>query len=481
MYLLYSFLPTAIIPAAVVFFIALYRYRNRAKGYTLVTNNFVEEDTIKLTRDVIEQTDRITLEGSIGPVAVKTASKETASTKSESESCNETSSGKISTSTKCADDFIQFSQNLSTVDSNVPTSSSSYDRVVSFHDPISLSSYDSVHSFHDPISSTYGCDISTQYDPIISAAVRTPSQHAQALYSRTLTPSSSRMSFASSHLGNSFSQSGSVYAVGEVIKSGSFNLKIVDIIGQGGQAVLYRVQDGRSIYAAKVSHFGSTPKDLQYEYDLMSELSHPHIVSVFQEIPRGFLLECLFEDLLSLIGRVESLPPHDRDNIALGIVQAASYLHHSGIAHLDIKPDNVLMTACGIPKLADFGLAMRFRNENGDICYLMDFHGSFEYVPPEMFLLTAPIDMMKSDSWSLGVTFFAMMSGHLPFSCSTEEELLSNQLNGNFWLSGILKLRIKNNRQYSRFMDMIRALCNIDPKARFSASEAISFYWPQNR
>ena len=288
------------------------------------------------------------------------------------------------------------------------------------------------------------------------------------------------MSFASSLVDNPFAQSGSVYAVGEVIKSGSFNLKIIDIIGQGGQAILYRVQIGRSIYAAKISHSGSTPKDLQYEYDLMSELSHPHIVSVFQEIPRGFLLECLFEDLLSLIGRVESLPPNDRDNIALGIVQAASYLHYSGIAHLDIKPDNVLMTACGIPKLADFGLAMRFRNENGYICYLTAFHGSFEYVPPEMFLLTAPIDMMKSDSWSLGVTFFAMLSGHLPFSCSTEMELLSNQLNGNYWLTDTLKLRIKNDPQYSRFMDMIRALCNINPKARLSASEALSFYWRQN-
>ena len=475
------FLPTAIIPAAVVFFTALHRYRcrNKPKINAEVANCNIVQDAIKHTGDVIGQSDQATIQDIIDPDGV-TPAPELTTSKSDSEVCPETTLGKINTSTCTTDDFIQFSPKISTADFNIPTSSSSYERVVSFRAPIS-SSYGRVPAIRDPISSTYGCDFSPQYTSFSASLDPVTSQYGLAAYSHTPTPlSSSRVCGASSTCAKSFSPSGGVYAVGDFIRSGSFNFKITDILGQGGQATIYQVQDGSSIYAAKVSHLDSTPEEFQNEFDIMSELSHPNIVSVFQEIPRGFLLECLTKDLFSVIERVGSLPSCDRDNISLGIVQAVSYLHSSGIAHLDIKPDNILMTASGIPKLADFGLAMRFINENGSILYLGGFHGSFEYAPPEMFLLTSPIDMLKSDSWSMGVTFFVMLSGHLPFAYSSEEELLFNQLNGNYYLESSLELRIKNDPVYFRFMNMVRDLCNIDPRARFSASKVLSIYWSQD-
>ena len=465
------FLPTAIIPAAVVFFIALYRCRNRTKIYTNVDNHISGQDAISHIRDVIGQKDKTTIQEISGPDRASPASKSTTSSKSDSEFCHETTIGRINISTDSTG-FIQFSPTLSTAAFNLPTASSSHDR-----DPVSSFSYGRVPSFRDPISSTYGFDLFYHYT--IGSSVDPP-QYNCTIYSHTITPSYSRICFGSSVDPKSFSPSGHAYAVGDFIRSGYFNWKILDILGQGGQATIYQVQHGNSLCAAKVSNLDSPSEDLKYEFDIMSALFHPNIASVFQEIPRGFLLEYLIEDLFSLTERVGPPPPYARDHISLGIAQAVSYLHSLGIAHLDIKPHNVLMTACGNPKLADFGLAMRFRNEDGSVLYLGDFHGSFEFAPPEMFLLTSPIDMLKSDCWSMGVTFFFMLSGHLPFEFSSQEELLSNQLNGNYSLNGILKLRIKNDPVYSRFMDMVKALCNVDPKARFSTSEALSFYWSQD-
>ena len=262
----------------------------------------------------------------------------------------------------------------------------------------------------------------------------------------------------------------------EVSITGSMLIKILDIIGQGGQATLYRLHDGHSIFAAKIALAASNLKELRHEFAILSPLSHPNIVSVYKEVPRGFILECLAQDLFSVIERYDSLPPTDRDNIALGIAEAVSHLHSCGIAHLDIKPDNILMTESGCSKLADFGLALRVSNQDGSIRYLYELHGSFEYIPPEMLQKTSPVEMLKSDSWSLGVTFFAMMTGNLPFVFDPQDQLLISQLNGNYSLTDDMATRVNTDPAYEYFMDMIESLCNVDPKARWSPSDALWYY-----
>ena len=375
------------------------------------------------------------------------------------------------------------SMNVSVLSSSFvsdPVLSPSYGRVISLRNPISASCCEvpsrfskssaraRVTSFNGPKSSSGGSA------PTSSVCV------ADHHSSRPSSPCAGILSLVEATgpaIGSSsFGQS---YTEGDFIRYGSMNLEVLDILGRGGQAVLYMVHDGISVYAAKLSHSASTTKDLQNEYEILSRLSHPNIVSVFQEIPRGFLLDCLFEDLFSLIERSDPLPPDDRDFISLGIVQAVSYLHSSGFAHLDIKPDNILLTASGFPKLADFGLALRVLSDNGSIRYLYGFYGSFQYAPPEMFRVTSPIDMFRSDSWSMGVTFFAMLCGNLPFACSSEEELLHNQLNGHYCFPPSLEDNIHNDPAYFHFMNMIRGLCYIDPSRRLSPAEALSFYWSQ--
>ena len=268
-----------------------------------------------------------------------------------------------------------------------------------------------------------------------------------------------------------------IYDVGEFIRTGSMNLEVIDAVGQGAQATLYMVQHEQSVFAAKISVTSSTLRELRHEFGILSTISHPNIVSVYDEIPRGFLMECMAGDLLSAIERYGSISSDHWDNIGLGIAKAVSYLHSVGVSHLDIKPDNILISESSCPKLGDFGLAQRFLNADGSIRYLDEFRGSLEYAPPEMILLESPINMAKSDSWSLGATYFSMMSGNLPFVCNSKEQLLSNQLNGNYYMRSLLKIRIRNDPVYKGFMEMIKCLCNVQPETRWSVTQALKLYW----
>ena len=358
--------------------------------------------------------------------------------------------------------------------------------LISSYRPVPNSSYHQPIFFHDPVvhsnvsaccdeSSVKGQVISSpnrSLSPVVSSSLGVYDDSVPGLLDQNLSASDHIDSgaTASALLDHSFDHD-------EVLITGSMDIKILDIIGQGGQATLYRLHDGQSISAAKIALAASNLKELRHEFDILSQLSHPNIVSVYKEVPRGFLLECLAQDLFSVIERYGSLPPTDRDNIALGIAEAVSHLHSCGIAHLDIKPDNILMTESGCPKLADFGLALRHSNQDGSIRYLYELHGSFEYIPPEMLQMTSPVEMLKSDSWSLGVTFFTMMAGTLPFVCDPQDQLLINQLNGNYSFTDDMATRVNTDPAYEYFMDMIESLCNIDPKARWSPSDALWYYW----
>ena len=271
---------------------------------------------------------------------------------------------------------------------------------------------------------------------------------------------------------------GRVYTSGDFISAGYFNLKVLDVLGEGGQAIVYRVRHGPSVFAAKLSHFNSTAGVFRQEFSIMSRLSHPNIVNVFYAIPRGFLLEYLPEDLLAYIDRAGPIGPRIRDSMSLGIIQAVCYIHALGIVHLDIKPDNILLTYSGTPKLTDFGLAMYYRRYDGSIRYLDTFCASLGYAPPELLRLTSPVDMCKVESWSLGVTFFIMMTCCFPFDGKTKEEIVTNQLSGNYYIPSHFVTKISRDPAYSSYMNLVRRLCIIDPRARFSPSEALAFYWP---
>ena len=107
-------------------------------------------------------------------------------------------------------------------------------------------------------------------------------------------------------------------------------------------------------------------------------------------------------------------------NIMYQIVSGIKYLHQYGIAHRDLKPDNIMITQqndFGIIKIMDFGLSKILSPKEK----MVDGYGSLSYVAPEVLLRT-PYNK-EVDIWSMGVILFYMLSGHLPFRGSKEEDV----------------------------------------------------------
>lgn len=145
-------------------------------------------------------------------------------------------------------------------------------------------------------------------------------------------------------------------------------------------------------------------------------LNHPNIITVHRigESQGYHFLETEFiagQSLGQLLRDSGPLSPERATGIAIRIAEGLAAAHACGILHRDLKPDNVLMTHHGIPKVADFGLANRVQLHAGEA--VSDLVGTPAYMAPELFqgIPAAPV----SDVYSLGVTYYQMLTGHLPF------------------------------------------------------------------
>ena len=106
--------------------------------------------------------------------------------------------------------------------------------------------------------------------------------------------------------------------------------------------------------------------------------------------------------------------------LAAGIAEGLSAAHREGIIHRDVKPDNIMLTRQGIPKVSDFGLAKRVLNSAGQpiadgLC------GTPNYMAPELF--QGEPATPSSDVFALGTCLFLMLSGRLPFRAKSVAQL----------------------------------------------------------
>lgn len=96
------------------------------------------------------------------------------------------------------------------------------------------------------------------------------------------------------------------------------------------------------------------------------------------------------------------------------ICMALEYLHTIGIAHMDIKPENLLVDADNRVKIADFGVSMLLESERRSGKKIQKFQGTPAFTAPET-TIGKPFDPWPLDIWALGVTFFILGHGKLPF------------------------------------------------------------------
>lgn len=209
-------------------------------------------------------------------------------------------------------------------------------------------------------------------------------------------------------------------------------LRVIEIIGRGGQATIYRSDHllmNRQC-AVKVP-FDEVMRDPDQsarflrEAKLASAVQHPNIVSVFDfgtddkgttfmamELVDGEPLDELLED------RGGTLPVEEVMIYARGIAAGLTAIHAMGLVHRDLKPGNVLLhhTADGrvIPKINDFGFAIGPETIGGARLTMEGIVvGTVKYLSPEQGQ-AQPVDH-RADIFSFGMTLYRLLTGQVPF------------------------------------------------------------------
>ena len=169
--------------------------------------------------------------------------------------------------------------------------------------------------------------------------------------------------------------------------------------------------------------YESLKRELYYESMLLNDLNHPNIIKILYPaskgqltLPNGMYIEADFSGFeLSLGGDLISYAKQKvltEDEIRFYFVQifdALEYLHSKGIAHCDLKSDNIVLdSTLTIAKLLDFSYSTTFEIDSSGI-----IRGTEGYIAPEIFS-KIPHDPKKSDIFSLGSTLYSLITGLLP-------------------------------------------------------------------
>ena len=199
-------------------------------------------------------------------------------------------------------------------------------------------------------------------------------------------------------------------------------------IGHGGMAEVYEANDiiNKRKVAIKMirEDVMKNPINLrrfQNEATIASSLSHPNIVKVYNHgtiegrpyIANEYVKGQTMKDLLDFRS---AIPIAEAVSYMLQLTSALYYAHQHNIIHRDIKPQNIYVMTDGTIKLGDFGIAQAEGMDEG-LTKTSEIVGSVHYLAPE--IAQGKPASIQSDIYAAGVTFYEILTGHVPFDRDT--------------------------------------------------------------
>jgi WD40 repeat protein/tRNA A-37 threonylcarbamoyl transferase component Bud32 len=200
--------------------------------------------------------------------------------------------------------------------------------------------------------------------------------------------------------------------------------ELLERLGRGGMGVVYKARQrslGR-IVALKMILAGphARAEDLarfRREAEVIAKLAHPNIVQIHEvgEHEGRPFLSLEFVDGGGLDKKLGGapLPAHDAARLIETVARAVHHAHCQGVVHRDLKPANILLTADGIPKITDFGLARlgagSEQTQSGDVL------GTPSYMAPEQASGRNSAIGPATDIYALGATLYELLTGRPPF------------------------------------------------------------------
>ncbi|KAL3232196.1 Serine/threonine-protein kinase RAD53 [Nakaseomyces bracarensis] len=223
------------------------------------------------------------------------------------------------------------------------------------------------------------------------------------------------------------------------------------------------------------------------ELEVLQKLDHPRIVSLkaFYEDDDNYYMVMEFVsggDLMDFVAAHGAVGEEAGREITRQILEGVQYIHSKRISHRDLKPDNILIEQDDpvLIKITDFGLA----KVQGNGTFMKTFCGTLAYVAPEVIGGIAGSSSEEEnnddrneysslvDMWSLGCLVFVILTGHLPFSGSTQEQLYEQIRKGSYHEGPLRDFRISDEAR-----DFLDGLLQVDQRKRMTVEKALNHPW----
>ena len=216
--------------------------------------------------------------------------------------------------------------------------------------------------------------------------------------------------------------------------------RLVELVGQGGMATIYRAQDGQlsrdvaiKILRGEYGTDAAFVVRFRREAQAAAQLNHPNVVAVFDygtDLVGPYIVMELVTggDLAAVLRERGRLPPAAAARIGQQIGDALDAAHARGIIHRDIKPSNVLLSSGGRVKVADFGIAQAFSEAQLTLTAPGMPMGSVHYFSPEQ--ARGEVVTTASDVYSAGLVLYEMLTGQRAFTGDSAAAVAMARLTG---------------------------------------------------
>ena len=220
--------------------------------------------------------------------------------------------------------------------------------------------------------------------------------------------------------------------IGQVIG----NYKIVEKIGEGGMGAVYRGVDtmlDREIAVKalrpELANNTSIVERFRAEAVTLAKLNHPNIAMLYSLLRQGDELFMILEyvrgeTLDQILQRQGAISSQIAVPMFCQLLDGISYAHELGIVHRDIKPGNLMLTEKGILKVLDFGIARLLGSAH--LTKAGNILGTLDYISPEQ--VRGLETDARSDIYALGITFYEILTGRVPFQADSEYALMTTQI-----------------------------------------------------
>jgi eukaryotic-like serine/threonine-protein kinase len=243
------------------------------------------------------------------------------------------------------------------------------------------------------------------------------------------------------------------------------------LVARSGMASIFRgtdVRNNREV-AIKVPHEEMEADPILFdrfkrEEEIGKKLDHPGVVRVFDDEERSrryMVLEWVEGRLLrQILNEQKKLPTERAIRITLGLCDALDYIHSQGVVHRDLKPENIMVGPNDQVKLIDFGIAANAGSRRLTFAKLTEAMGTPDYISPEQ--VKGKRGDARSDVYSLGIMFYEMLTGKVPFTGANPFVIMNERL-----LNNPIPPREVNPEVSPQLQEIIYRALERDPNKRY--------------